>query len=279
MAVGTITPSISASRDGVPTQNISLYWVSDGSGNVSGTYTPGVSGIISRVTFVPAGGADVPSNLYDVTLLDEWGVDLLAGAGANRSDVTTNVITPTFGTAAVAGEVQLVVANAGAANAGTVIITLVKASASLVQTFSGDGLIHVTKTLTFTGAANLGLAASAITLFSLTGLVKVERFTVYCTVDGVSAASGTLAIGTADTTNRLLAATLATNFDAAKFVIAGTTALASAKDNLTTVSAGTGVDISTNIIGTVAVGDITAGTIVLDAWYRPITGNGRLVGD
>lgn len=137
---------------------------------------------------------------------------------------------------------------------------------------SAPELVLVRKTLTFTGAANLGALASVITLFTVTGRPKVERLTVFCEVDGVSAAAGTLAIGTADTVARFLAATLATNLDASKFVVAGTTALASAADNITAP-----VDISTDVIGTVATGAITAGRIVVDAHYRADTGT--MVGD
>lgn len=137
---------------------------------------------------------------------------------------------------------------------------------------SGPELVRVRKTLTFTGAANLGALASVITFFTVTGRPKVERLAVFCEVDGVSAGGGTLAIGTADTVARFMAATLATNLDASKFARAGTTALASAPDNLTTP-----VDISTNVIGTVGTADITGGRIVIDAHYRADTGT--MVGD
>jgi hypothetical protein len=207
----------------------------------------------------------------------------LAGAGANRSNATAQAITPTFGAAIVAGKLQLVVAAAGAANGGDVILSLARGggvvATQIRNTIEGDGLLHVTKTLTFTGAATLGQAASPIVFFTNTGRNKVERATVFCTADGVSAASGTMSLGTADTVNSLLAATLATNMDVGKYVRPGTTALASAKDNLAVVTAATGWDISTDIIGTVGVGDITGGTIVVDVWYRPITSDGQLVGD
>ena len=282
--VGTLTVTKSATRDGVPTELIKLDWTSNASGDVSGT-TFGAAGVISRAVFVPGTAGDAPTDNYDVTLLDEQGVDILSGGGANRDTANTELVTPTWGAAAIAGTLQLVVANAGNANTGTIYITLVRAGTTLLQTpapvvVGGDGLVHVRKTLTFTGAATLGQSASPITLFTLTGRVKVERATAYCSVDGVSGGGGTMAIGTADSVARFLAATLATNMDAGKYIASGTTAAASVKDLTSGVSASdNGIEITTNIIGTVATANITAGTVSLDFWYRPISDDGVLVGD
>lgn len=106
-------------------------WVSDGSGNASVASGLPVSGAIERVVFIPSASA-APSALYDVTLLDENGIDVLSGRGADRaasgnvalcpgtpmSDGTTTSTTKVV----VDGILTLNVANAGASKAGSVVV-------------------------------------------------------------------------------------------------------------------------------------------------------------
>lgn len=115
-------------------RRISLAWTSDASGDVNGTATDYISGMIARVVFVPGTGGSEPTNLYDVTLraYSSDGIDLLAGQGANLAnnanthvcpgvplkDGTTTSVTPIF----VDDTLELVVANAGNAKSGTVVL-------------------------------------------------------------------------------------------------------------------------------------------------------------
>lgn len=116
-----------------PVRKITMAWTSDVSGNVSGNLSPqAVSGEILRVVTVPNGGGTVPTANYDVTLLDEHGLDVLNGRGANRSDTNPEQFMPgvtvSDGTnngaapVAVSGILELRVANAGAAKGGTVVL-------------------------------------------------------------------------------------------------------------------------------------------------------------
>lgn len=126
-AVGTLTLTTIRVGSGRVTK-FSIAWVSDGSGNVSGN-SAALSGIyvgyLEQIKFVPDGGGTAPTALYDVTLVDANGNDLLAGAGADLSATASKIVhpaTPFFidGTAGMA--LDLVVANAGASKGGTVNI-------------------------------------------------------------------------------------------------------------------------------------------------------------
>lgn len=106
-------------------------WLSDGAGAATLPSGLPVTGQIQRVVFVPSASA-VPTTLYDVTMTDENGIDVLAGQGANLSETTASSVCP--GTAlkdgttvgvvptVVDGILTLNVTNAGAAKAGKVIL-------------------------------------------------------------------------------------------------------------------------------------------------------------
>lgn len=74
-------------------------WIADSSENVSEVGSIGnVFGRIEQVRFIPDADPDVPTNAYDVTLLDQYGADILMGTGANvsnsRSNTALNIRTP-----------------------------------------------------------------------------------------------------------------------------------------------------------------------------------------
>ena len=132
--------------------------------------------------------------------------------------------------------------------------------------------IAARKTITFTGAANLG-AQGAVPLFTISGRVIVERIAGYCTVDLVSAGGGTLALGVTGATTLFIGATTATAIDVGEVWVSTTPtaagiALPAAMQNIVIVA---------DIIGTVATGDITAGAIELVVWYRPLSEGSSLV--
>ena len=114
-----------------PVRKYTFDWVSSAGGAVSGTESDHISGEILRVVFIPSGTA-APTANYDVTLEDEAGNDVLGGRGANLSATVTTTVKPgvafTDGTTtsvapiAIDDKLELVVANAGNAKAGTVIL-------------------------------------------------------------------------------------------------------------------------------------------------------------
>lgn len=117
-------------RAGYPVRRVSLTWVSDAAGAVSGTLSRLISGTLVKVVFVPGAGALAPTAAYDVTLLDEFGLDVLAGQGANLSETTTTATCPGVplkdGTTTsvvpvqVNDQLEIRVANAGDSNGGAV---------------------------------------------------------------------------------------------------------------------------------------------------------------
>lgn len=126
-AVGTNTITY---RDSAVIKKIIMDWTSDASGDVSGTATAFREGEILRVDFIPDSGGTQPTDQYDVTLTDPDSIDVLAGVGANQGNAASESLFPalTNGTAGNSGPVffvgalSLVVANAGNAKGGKVIV-------------------------------------------------------------------------------------------------------------------------------------------------------------
>jgi len=104
----------------------SVAWLSDASGVVSANTFNVIAGELQQVTFIPDSGGTQPSDLYDMTLTDADGVDILSGGGANLSNATTTKIVPAISTyfrrTLAAGAYTPVLANAGNAKGGTVVL-------------------------------------------------------------------------------------------------------------------------------------------------------------
>lgn len=128
----TVTKQSPGRGPGRPVTKIVLAWTSTAGGVVSGNLTDYVSGELVRVVFAPAAGGSQPSDAYDVTLVDEAGVDVLAGQGGNLSNANTTHVCPgvphkdgtTTGTRPIAldDRLELVIANAGATKGGTITL-------------------------------------------------------------------------------------------------------------------------------------------------------------
>jgi len=106
-----------------------MVWLSDASGDVNGRGAVNMAGHLTGVRFVPDAGGTAPSALYDVTLLDDAGLDILHGAGANlpqSATDTSNYQTPLTVDGAYiplfGGQYTPVVTNAGAAKGGTIYL-------------------------------------------------------------------------------------------------------------------------------------------------------------
>lgn len=110
-----------------------ITWVSNASGDVSGSVSQMKMGTIIAVEFIPAPGALQPTDLYDVDLVDAQGTSMFddgAGTtiGANLSNAVSQHKVPLVGLTGVTiyrrwhhgGTAELRVSNAGDSNAGTV---------------------------------------------------------------------------------------------------------------------------------------------------------------
>ena len=62
---------------------IDFSWTSAADGTAT-EISPQMGGLLYRVVNAPNTGATQPTNLYDLTLTDAHGLDMLGGAGANQ---------------------------------------------------------------------------------------------------------------------------------------------------------------------------------------------------
>ena len=127
--VGTYTPVVGTDAR-VPPMNrcvtrFQIDWTSDASGDFEKTVTdpPAFFGRIIQLETKPGSGDDQPSDLYDVTITNAMGADILDGEGANRSNSSAQVAFLTH-SVLVAGPLTFKVANAGNAKKGTIAVLL-----------------------------------------------------------------------------------------------------------------------------------------------------------
>ena len=118
---GTITTTVSKKNSLV---KYKMDWLSDASGDVDVDAIP----MIQAVHYFPDAGGTQPSDNYDLTMADSYGVDILTGTGANLSQTTDTYAVPALSTyfkvTIEAGSYDLVIANAGNAKGGIVEVVV-----------------------------------------------------------------------------------------------------------------------------------------------------------
>lgn len=130
MPVGKVTAQEQALR---PVRKLTLTWESDDAGEVSGERTQGYTwGEIVRVSVCPGQGDRRPRHCYSVELLDDQGIDVLAGRCKKLSGSTPVTFAPAmpFGAADSGQQVpfrlddrlELRIKGAGANKSGTVVV-------------------------------------------------------------------------------------------------------------------------------------------------------------
>jgi hypothetical protein len=108
----------------------SIAWTSSAGGAVSANTLDIKRGRILQAKFVPGAGGSVPTDLYDVTLADADGADLLLGLGGDRSATLAQAVPALSGQGSASemlrwfegGTVTPTIANAGNAKTGTLIL-------------------------------------------------------------------------------------------------------------------------------------------------------------
>jgi|TARA_R110002124_G_scaffold157804_2_gene324838 hypothetical protein len=122
---GTITTTVTKSG---ALSKYKMDWLSDASGDVDVDAIPMIQGEIQSVHYFPDAGGTQPSDNYDLTMADSFGVDILTGTGANLSQTTDTYAVPALSTyfkvVIEAGSYDLVVANAGNAKGGIVEVVI-----------------------------------------------------------------------------------------------------------------------------------------------------------
>lgn len=101
---------------------VKFSWTSSAGGAADATTTEYYSGAVERMVTVPGSGGDAPTAAYDVAITDKHGIDVLLGAGANRSATAQDsVLAASLGFVANT-QLTLAVTNAGNAKSGTVYL-------------------------------------------------------------------------------------------------------------------------------------------------------------
>lgn len=128
------------------------------------------------------------------------------------------------------------------------------------------------KTVTFTGAANLG-AVGAVPIFTVTGEVQVVSLVPFCTTLLTEGApTSTLALGVTGSTSLFIAATTATDIDANEFWVDATPDA----NGIALPAALKDIIITDNIIGTVAAQTVASGVIRFTCFWIPLSTDGNV---
>ena len=111
-----------------PLQKIQWDWLSATDGTVSSAASGWYCGKIVKVSLASDSGGTAPTNLYDVTIEDGDGLDVLSGNGANvTASATVYINDPTKMLWVRSGTLTLKVANAGDEKGGVVTMLIQRA--------------------------------------------------------------------------------------------------------------------------------------------------------
>lgn len=109
----------------LPVKSIKWDWLCTDGGVVSSTTLNKYCGIITKVVIIPDGAPTAPTAAYDMTILDENGIDVLEGNGADCSATATEYLDQSDGLGNVSeSTLTLTIAAAGNAKGGLVYLYL-----------------------------------------------------------------------------------------------------------------------------------------------------------
>ena len=150
----------------------------------------------------------------------------------------------------------------------------------------GSEVRHVRKTITFDGSANNGNLGDDVTVFTITGRVILERFTAYVTDSLVCAAGATTDIAFYPRSQSRLGSPASANQWSAGYWYQTEGQVDSPGTTLPAYFGGSdhapfamADDLTLRVENSGGGADVTAGTVIVDVWYRPITDDGALAGD
>ena len=108
---------------------IKWNWLCDELGAVISQTVRDYSGMIVRLVTVPNGGGTAPTTLYDVTITDSDGIDVINALGANLSATVTAQQISSAGLQWIANSrLTLNVTNAGIEKGGAVYLYILEAT-------------------------------------------------------------------------------------------------------------------------------------------------------
>jgi hypothetical protein len=114
-----------APNEGRQYERVVIDWVSS-SGGAADVSITNLYGFLIKMVTDPAAGGSAPTDNYDITLVDENGIDALAGAGADRDTANTEQVYPTATSASVpvflCGTHTFTVATAGDTKSGRAVL-------------------------------------------------------------------------------------------------------------------------------------------------------------
>jgi len=135
-------------------------------------------------------------------------------------------------------------------------------------------LKFATKTITFTGAANLGQAGTNATIFTVTGQVLVVAISTFCTTNLAEAApTSTVALGVVNATGLFVNATSATTINVGEFWH-GTTPVANGEALPAAVK---DIAITQDIVIASAAQNTTAGVLEIYCYWMPLSAGSILL--
>jgi hypothetical protein len=135
-----------------------------------------------------------------------------------------------------------------------------------------SGTRHTQFSKTFANSGGNG-AVGDVTIFTTTGRVWLLGLTAFCT-DGLAEAAGTATVqlGTAAVDGGIIAVVNAVDIDTNEWWTDGTPVAELDQMDAAQVD----VLLSSDIVVKVTSQALTGGTIIFDAWYIPVTSDGRL---
>ena len=105
---------------------IKWTWTCAADGTFTSATTNRYNGICHKLVTIPAAAGNAPTTLYDITITDADGVDVLQGNGADRSATLNEYKSFSDGLGDVKSSVlTLNITNAGNAKQGTVVLYLI----------------------------------------------------------------------------------------------------------------------------------------------------------
>jgi len=146
----------------------------------------------------------------------------------------------------------------------------------MTQITRGNGSVpvRVRKTITFADVAGQG-AVGTVAVYTVTGAVHIDKLTARCTTSLESAGGGIITLGDASDVDGFIVASTATSIDSGMMWASGAPgtllSLGQAATGGATTQQINKVANGTTINVTVATAAVTAGVVVFDVWYTPVT--------